>query len=277
MKCPSCIAGLFFIGLTPFFLTWGMYLKYFIYQRLPSVVILFFLCSEDVSENSSWAIWNIVWGFSLKKKREKVLLKKNPVWRLRELPVIVLQATAPFSHDVASETVTLQHSCHECGDMSLSFLQHAAFEQRKSRPPVNGGARQRLLLHWVLCTPSAPRLTPFVLAPRPTPFAPCTTPLDPRHTPHSPLHMSLALRPSPHALRPSRSIRHAFLRVCRRRRWSGRHATSSGRNRLWEGSPQATHARVVFPVVPSHGLTHPSRTSPSSGDIIHTRTHASSH
>lgn len=131
---------------------------------------------------------------------------------------MVLQATAPLPHGIAPETVTLQHSCHEWGDTSLSFLQPAAFEQRKSRPPANGDARQRLLRR-VLCTSYAVR--PSLLPSPLTPHALRPPPL----TSHVP-------RPSPTPFAPRRSSRLAFLRVCRRRRWPGRHATSSGRNRL---------------------------------------------
>lgn len=150
---------------------------------------------------------------------------------------MVLQATAPLPHDIAPETVTLQHSCHEWGDTSLSFLQPAAFEQRKSRPPANGDARQRLPRR-VLSTSHAVRpsllpspLTPHALRP-PLPHSshvprPSPTPLV-LPSPHS----SHVPRPSPTPFAPRRSSRLAFLRVCRRRRWPGRHATSSGRNRL---------------------------------------------
>lgn len=67
--------------------------------------------------------------------------------------------------------------------------------------------------------------TPFVLPPSPpTPLTHALRPPLP-HTSHVP-------RPSPTPFAPHRPSRLAFLRVCRRRRWPGRHATSSGRNRL---------------------------------------------
>lgn len=83
-----------------------------------------------------------------------------------------------------------------------------------------------------------PRRTPFVNAftSRPTrpssspPHLPCPTPLT--HTLRPPLLTSHIPRPSPTPFAPRRPSRLAFLRVCRRRRWPGRHATSSGRNRL---------------------------------------------
>lgn len=65
--------------------------------------------------------------------------------------------------------------------------------------------------------------TPFVLPPSP--------PMS--HAPHPrPSSSPPPLFPCPTPFAPRRSSRLAFLRVCRRRRWPGRHATSSGRNRL---------------------------------------------
>lgn len=124
---------------------------------------------------------------------------------------MVLQATAPLPHDIAPETVTLQHSCHEWGDTSLSFLQPAAFEQRKSRPPANGDARQRLPRR-VLCTSHAvrpsllpspltphalrpPPLTSHIPRPSPTPFVLPSPTLPMSHAPHP--------RPSPLAAPPA--------------------------------------------------------------------------
>lgn len=114
--------------------------------------------------------------------------------------------------------------------------------------------------------------TPFVLPPSP--------PMS--HAPHprpsfSPPPLFPCPTPLTHALRPSPLLPPCFLEGVQAAALAGSSRDFIRKESTSEGSPQATHARVVFPAVPSHGLTHPARASPSAGDITHTRTHANGH
>lgn len=111
-----------------------------------------------------------------------------------------------------------------------------------------------------------PRRTPVVIAFTSHPTRPSSSP------PHLPCPTPLT-----HALRPSPLLPPCFLEGVQAAALAGSSRDFIRKESTSEGSPQATHARVVFPAVPSHGLTHPARASPSAGDITHTRTHANGH